>query len=322
MGLLDLVAKQLVQKALGSVGTAAATGGAVVLGAAAGGLATLTKRPFKDNIFNSSGYLVFPRDLERFQLSMCFQFLEYKRRSIFDQVYQQATQTIRLPVAKNIVDKYNMTWEVEKDQPLVGAAIENLQGGGMSQIFSALKTAGPAGVVAQLATTYAVPGAIQAGQMLLQNNPLGITMDKVLQPFGVAVNPFLTVLFKQPNFKKYSFTWKLIPKNPDEARRINAIIQTFKYHLLPDISQASGGALLNYPSMVQISFFGKDNYLFRFKPCVIENMEINYAPQGVSFFKGDQNVPTEIDLTLSLMEIEYWTKLDFERGYIPNRSPS
>jgi len=41
-------------------------------------------------------------------------------------------------------------------------------------------------------------------------------------------------------------------------------------------------------------------------------LSVNYAPNSTpSFFKGNENVPTEVDLSISLIEIEYWTKNDF-----------
>lgn len=271
-----------------------------VAGGLAIGVAAMNNlRAFQDDL--GTGRLTFPLDLERFAISMCFSFMEYQRRSIFNQPYLRASSTIRLPVAKSIVDKFKMRWDESEDDPLVGAAIESLLSENGAKIFEA-------GVWGS---------AVQAAQAAIAGGPVGLTLNKVLQPFGVATNPFLTVLFKQPTFKRHSFTWKLIPKNPEEARQINAIIQTFKYHMLPEIVAGMGGTMLSYPEIVKISFYNFDDYLYRFKPCVLENMTVNYASgsQGPSFFKGDLNVPTEIDLQLDFLEIEYWTKDDMNPAW-------
>lgn len=274
--------------------------GAQALGAGIGvGIASLAQnqlRPFQDDL--GTGRLTFPLDLERFTISMCFQFFEYERRSIFNQPYERASSTIRLPVAKSIVDKFKMQWEEKgTEDPIVGSALETaLSGNG--------------GLMGE---TLFAGGLIQIAKGALGSGPAALTLNQVLQPFGMAINPFLTVLFKQPTFKRHSFIWKLIPKSPEEARQINAIIQTFKYHMLPAIVPGFGGTMLSYPEIVKISFYNFDDYLYRFKPCVLENMSINYASgaQGPSFFKGEMNVPTEIDLQLDFLEIEYWTKDDF-----------
>jgi len=92
---------------------------------------------------------------------------------------------------------------------------------------------------------------------------------------------------------------------------------------LPDIAAKSGGTLLEYPNIVHVSFYGVDSYLYRFKPCAITSFTANYAPAAVpSFFKGSQNVPTEIEINLGLKEIEFWTKQDFPKGYDPNTQES
>jgi len=148
-------------------------------------------------------------------------------------------------------------------------------------------------------------------------------LSDILQPLGLAVNPFLSVQFEQPTFKTHTFQWKLIPRDPDEAKVINKIIRLFKLSLLPDIAAKSGGTLLEYPNIVHVSFYGVDSYLYRFKPCAITSFTANYAPAATpSFFKGSQNVPTEIEINLGLKEIEFWTKQDFPKGYDPNTQES
>ena len=118
-------------------------------------------------------------------------------------------------------------------------------------------------------------------------------------------------MFKQPTFKEYNFTWKLIPRDPKEARTINSIIRALKYAMLPDINVDNGGTLLEYPYIIQTNFYGNDNYLYKFKPAAIKNVTVNYAPATTpSFFKGSQNVPTEVELKIHMIEIEYWTKQD------------
>lgn len=298
----------------------AAGGAFLTYGVAA--VAEQNKRDWQKQRKIANQNLVFPRDLERFAISMCFEFFEYQRRSIFRQPYRQAKNVIRLPVSKGITDKFVSTWEESSDDPFVGAMMENLLSEadkGNAVLSAKNQNFDPAllfGQLANLSGAGLAGGALKLGEVGMEglSNFLSINQAKILQPYGMAINPFLTVLFKQPEFKRHVFSWKLIPRNPEEARIINAIIQNFKYHMLPDIANNTAGTILNYPNMVQISFYGLDNYLYRFKPCVIENIQMNYAPSstGVSFFKGSQNVPTEIDFQISLLEIEYWTKLDFD----------
>ena len=76
-----------------------------------------------------------------------------------------------------------------------------------------------------------------------------------------------------------------------------------------------------YPSEFQITYhFGdrennKNNkgYYHKFKPCVLETMDVSYGgDQFSSFVDGN---PTEINLSLSFRETEILTKQQIAQGY-------
>ena len=289
----------------GAIGIASAIAAGTAISAA-----IRNKRPFKQALYNK--ILVFPNDLEtKFPLSMRFEFKEYKRRSIFNQPFEKSSGIIRLPIPKNIQDKFQASWKEHDQGTIVGAAVENLIGYKDEQVSLKEATGGIAqalGIVGSqtvLSNLTAALGNLTKGSFAEGKAPEAADL---LQPLGLAINPFLTVMFDKPTFKRHSFNWKLIPRNPDEAQTINSIITSFKYAMLPDIASGTGGTLLNYPDTVQISFYNSDSFLYRFKPCVVTNMSVNYAPTGPSFFRGTSNVPTEIDFSIDLLEIEYWTK--------------
>ena len=280
------------------------------------------KRPFERKI--STLPLVFPRDLDKFSLSMSFDFHEYKRRSIFDQPYMKKDSIIRLPVAKSIQDRFAAKWDAEKADPMTGAVIESVlesaQNGSSLTAESLITGFGSAAAAtAQGASLNVLKEDTLPGlNKVLRSD---IKLEQIFQPLGLAINPFLTVMFKEPTFKTHEFSWNLLAKDPEESRIITSIVNEFKWHMLPDIATNSSGTLLNYPSMVQVSFYSNDDFLYRFKPCAITDFSINYAPASTpSFFKGSQNVPTEVKITLKLMEIEYWTKLDFQKDMVAGAS--
>ena len=280
------------------------------------------KRPFEKKI--STLPLVFPRDLDKFSLSMSFDFHEYKRRSIFDQPYMKKDSIIRLPVAKSIQDRFAANWDKEKADPMTGAVIESVlesaQNGSSLTAESLITGFGSAAAAtAQGASLNVLKKDTLPGLNSLLSSD--IQLEQIFQPLGLAINPFLTVMFKEPTFKTHEFSWNLLAKDPEESRIITSIVNEFKWHMLPDIATNSSGTLLNYPSMVQVSFYSNDDFLYRFKPCAITDFSINYAPASTpSFFKGSQNVPTEVKITLKLMEIEYWTKLDFQNDMVAGAS--
>ena len=64
--------------------------------------------------------------------------------------------------------------------------------------------------------------------------------------------------------------------------------------------------------MVLVRIFPDDEHTYQFKPCVITDLNVNYAPSsGPSFFKGIKGAPTSVEVKIGLQEIEYFTKNDY-----------
>ena len=123
---------------------------------------------------------------------------------------------------------------------------------------------------------------------------------------GVTLNPYLYLYFDRPNFKRYSFTWTLAPRNDEESSAISQIIKIFKENSSPAIS----GALMLYPSIVQLRFFPDDDFqMMKLKPCIIESVMADYTPAGPSYFNGT-GAQTLVNLTINFKEIELWAKGD------------
>ena len=293
---------------IAKVGTIVGFTAVVGAGVATVGLSYLNKQKFNNVL---SGNLYFPNDLETLGIGIAFDFMQYQRRSIFNQPFLNQVGRIRLPIPKNLEDKYHAQWPEAESSSMVGATME--AGLNAAQNPALGGAAGALGVVEGL-----VQGAgISAGSALLakaqgSSSVLnGLSLEQMLQPLGLAVNPFLTVLFKRPDFKRFQFNWRLIATNPQEAQTIQSIVTKIKYHMHPSVNDGNGGVLMQYPDMVQPRIFTDDSYLIKFKPCVVETLDVNYTPQGPAFRNGGQsglNVPTIVDITMSLLEIEYWTK--------------
>ena len=289
--------------------------GLIGLGLAAGALGLIiagSQTPSFMKGVNISPDLMFPNDLinvnssgESRQYYITFQFAEYQRRSIFDQPFAQNLGGVRLPIPNNLVDTMTITYEQESAPGAVGAGIE--QGiSGRNQPGSTGSTAmGILSTVGSALGGKAIDATVQAAQSALAGSA-----SQGLQLVGLAQNPFLTILFKQPTFKRHQFSWKLTPNNLPESDTLKNIINVFKYNMLPAMAPSTGGTLLKYPNMVFIQLSPKEDYLYKFKPCVIESMSVNYASAGMpSFFKGS-DAPTDVTLSINLLEIEYWLKED------------
>lgn len=121
---------------------------------------------------------------------------------------------------------------------------------------------------------------------------------------GMTVNPFLFMFFQRPNFKEFVLQWTLIPYNEKESATIVNIVNACKKASLPT---KTFGFLLQYPMIAQIRILPNDiGGNMKFKPCAIISVQVDYTGAGMpSFFKGT-NLPTVVNLTLSLKEIELW----------------
>jgi hypothetical protein len=145
----------------------------------------------------------------------------------------------------------------------------------------------------------------------LGGTDLGAAIGKAA---GVALNPFREVIFEAVDFRTFAFKYKFLPKNKTESDSIKRIINLFKFHMHPEI--ASSKLFFIYPSEFQITYFfkGKQNeYFHKFRPCVLDSMEVNYGGEQFSSFKDGQ--PSEVNMSLVFRETEVLTKELVNKGY-------
>lgn len=293
-----------------ALGAAALGAGAVAVGAATGAFTGV-------GAFSLGGDSVFPQDLENYPHYITFEFSEYQRRSIFDRAFFSGVGSIRLPIPANLVDQQSVTYGEEGNNPLVGAGIEaGLNYGGAAGRAAAATAAIGGGAIAGAAgaATSAALGQIGGTLGRITGGAItGVTgqAPQALQMFGLAVNPFLTVLFKSPTFKRHSFAWRLSPNDPKESTLLNNVLTKFKYHMLPARVANTAGAILKYPDICNVRLMPNDKWLYKFKPCVVESISVNYVPNGNPAFYNETKAPADVQFTVNLLEIEYWLKEDF-----------
>lgn len=278
------------------------------LGDIIAGVGSVASSIFKDPsaMGQFMGNYRFPSDLtsgpgRNFYIDIQFQ--KYQRRSIFQQPFLQASGGIQLPIPNGLAESMRVDWGEEKGG-MVGAGIENALGFYNNNISENVSLSN----VREAINNTAVAAAFKGGTTLATN--LGLPVAQGLQLVGKAENPFYTMLFKRPNFREYTFSWKLAPRNAQESDTVKQIISAFKANMLPAMAPGSGGVFLTYPNMAAITFYPAQEFLYKFKPCVVADLKVNYADGGMpSFFKGT-NAPTLVNITVTLKEIEYWLRED------------
>lgn len=138
---------------------------------------------------------------------------------------------------------------------------------------------------------------------------------------GVTLNPNSRILFKQPNIREFSFTFKMIAKSAEEAKEINDIIKLFRTELYPDeITAGVGDTQISlgykFPNKFDISFEYNGNEipgLSKIQPCFLRDVSTTYNSSQMAMH-SDGNF-MEVDMNLSFQETRALVRSDIVGGY-------
>src|SRR6056300_714010 len=128
---------------------------------------------------------------------------------------------------------------------------------------------------------------------------------------GRAINPRMELAFQSVPFRTFNFEFDFAPKNQKEVDSVNKIMQLFKFHMAPDVSNEK---YMITPSEFQIMYYYRDKvntYLPKISRCVLTDMSVDYSPEGVFHtFKSDDKgaMPVISNMKLSFTETETMTK--------------
>ena len=142
----------------------------------------------------------------------------------------------------------------------------------------------------------------------------------VNRAFGQADNPYIEVLFQQMGVRTFTYNFTFAPKNEDERDDAQEIIQLFRFHMAPEL-QGGQSRFLTLPSEFDIHYMyigkdgtnGENDYYNKIATCVLQNLSVDYTPNGVKSFSN--GAPTQINLTLSFKETEMMTKEMVNDGF-------
>lgn len=124
---------------------------------------------------------------------------------------------------------------------------------------------------------------------------------------GTALNPFKEVIFEAVDFRTFAFKYRFFPRSRSESDDVKRIIDLFKFHMHPELS--TGKLFFIYPSEFQITYYfgsSENGYFHKFRPCVLQNMEVTYGGEQFSTF--DDGHPTEVNVSLTFQETEILTR--------------
>lgn len=228
-------------------------------------------------------------------------------------------RAIALHIPTDLSVRYSASWDAEAMAGQMAVA----QGAGPA-VVAALATGaagfaagGPAGALLAAAlgggaVAAAGPlGSYAAGQAT--QLPGGQLLGKTT---GTAANPKKEQLFREVDFRTFTFSYQFFPRSRQEAEAVRNIIREFKLHMHPEFKDANG-FLYTYPSEFDIVYYqnGRENLnLHRHTSCVLTDLSITYAPQGL-FTTFEDGMPTQINIQMTFKELALLTKDNIQDGF-------
>lgn len=164
-------------------------------------------------------------------------------------------------------------------------------------------------------------------------NIAGISGEQVVgmagQYMGAVPNPHISVFFNGVDIRPpMEFSWLLSARNERESNIIKNIIKEFKKRVLPTVSQDDGNNIMGYPQMVKLSLHPWNGGLTNsadwtgtmpiYKVGLINSINVNYSPEGLSFFKDVDSSPVFVVFSFTFQELEVWTANDYGSKDAPN----
>ena len=246
----------------------------------------------------NQGLLVYPSDNPKY--TMTFSISQYNRTDLntIGEFVPAGYPGIVLPLPSNLIDTSQVNWKEEEVGAIAGNIVSGLQ-----QVAHGDQNAGAKQVAGAAA---AVPLAV--GSAVAGSTGIGSAVSSL---FGVSPNQFMTLLMRGPMYKRHSFEWHLSPNNHKEALVLQQIVTTLKNAMAVNMFNLGNSPVLwQYPKIFRPRIYPNSGFLYKFKPCVLDNLTVNWTPAGrASFYAGQtagDNPTASFTMQMHLIELEVW----------------
>ena len=249
------------------------------------------------------------RDQDKLQISV----LEYKPRPIGEgsqsglgigerEGYTSRTLgSVFLPVPGNVVDSNNVSWDANEMDPVKllasNAFFDNVQKGSGAIDGLVESAAGIAGAVGENAGDVKTGVAAALAKSATGGNIL-------TRSTGAVINPNMELLFKGPQLRTFSLTWKMSPRDYEESQMIKNIIRLFKQSMA--VKRSESLVFLKSPNTYKLQYLtGSRNHRFlpKIKECALTGCSVNYTPDG-NYQTYENSSMVAYEMTLNFAELE------------------
>ena len=120
---------------------------------------------------------------------------------------------------------------------------------------------------------------------------------------GKITNNRTEMQFEGVQRRDFSFSFKMLPTSPEEAKTIQDIVTLFRFHSMPEIDEfESDGRTMIPPSTFDIEYF-PNKHLHKISTSILTSVDVKFGGERTQFFHDDQPVETELNLTFKELEI-------------------
>lgn len=284
----------------------------------------ITVRPRRTN--DSPTYR-FPANVAESGNFMMLHRYAYRRPSLSAPANANKLGTYVLPLPSDLTFSYNMDYNTGERLGLAGTGaaeiVKKMQESGDNSIMGAFNAGKSymSGIIGS-ATGNATGASkdILAYMALdsdnLGNGVVGNIRQGLSSALGFARNPFLAVLFNNPEFRKFDWSWKLVARSRAEATAIENIVKEIKIGMHPTRYNSTGSditLLFKYPDLFQVEF-PADKKIPKIASLVITSATMNYhGDSGV--FWHDDGQPVIITLNIQASECVILTSEEIRNGF-------
>lgn len=258
--------------------------------------------------YRGGSRLQFPSDQGKYYLTLTIS--RYSRQSLTSVGQLSPYQSISLPLPLNLKDIHTEEYR-EYEYGMIA--------GGMAEIMGLRTPEGQIATGVGMAAGSFASGVM--GSLGLPSSGDAAVVRAGAGLAGYAPNMFQTVLFKGPRFKQPKLSFTLCPKTARESQTIRDIIAMLNNAMAPRFGATFGSLLFEFPDIFQIAYNPNAGYLYKFKPAVLEQIQVNYAGGGnhVAFYR-EEGAPESVEIDLAFRELEYWVNGDFNTDNQPTSS--
>lgn len=140
---------------------------------------------------------------------------------------------------------------------------------------------------------------------------LGQTVGQASSIMQNPINPAVEILFSNTAQRQFTFELLMAPRNERESVALKSIIKTLRFHGAPEINTGAGGGYSGFtwipPADFDITFFNKgveNMNILRINTCVLERIEVDYAPASGIYSTFRNGHPVAVRLSLGFRELE------------------